>query len=152
MITEIKFKFGKGPGSKPETTKLTPVTVFVGPNNSGKSKVLSEIRRYCSSEERSPARDVILDHLEFEAVPQGDVEETIRRFTLPAPPNQPLQVDEILYGMPGRPHRVSRTDLAEKIRNATEPYFSWYYLEPNTLMLDGPNRINLINRQGEGTC
>jgi len=150
MITEIKFKFGKGPGAKPETTKLTPVTVFVGPNYSGKSKVLNEIRRYCSSEERSPAMDVILDRLEFAAVPEDEVEETIRRFTLPTPPNQPLQVGQILYGRPGRPHRVSRTDLPNSLRNATDPYFSWYYLEPNTLMLDGPNRINLISPQGAG--
>jgi len=150
MITEIKFKFGKGPGAKPETTKLTPVTVFVGPNYSGKSKVLNEIRRYCSSEERSPAMDVILDRLEFAAVPEDEVEETIRRFTLPTPPNQPLQVGQILYGRPGRPHRVSRTDLPNSLRNATDPYFSWYYLDPNTLMLDGPNRINLISPQGAG--
>jgi predicted ATPase len=150
MITEIKFKFGKGPGSKPEIVKLTPVTVFVGPNNSGKSKVLSEIRRYCSSEERSPATDVILDRLEFAAVPPEEVEETIRRFTLPTPPNQPLQVGQIQYGRPGQPHRVSRTDLANSLRNATDPYFSWYYLDPNTLMLDGPNRINLISPQGAG--
>jgi predicted ATPase len=151
MITDIKFKFGKGPGAKPETVKLTPVTVFVGPNNSGKSRVLSEIRRYCGSEERSPAMDVILDRLAFAAVSQEDVENAIRRFTLPTPPNQPLQMGEILYGKPGgRNYRVYRTDLADQIRNATDPFFSWYYLEPNTLMLDGPNRINLINPQGAG--
>jgi hypothetical protein len=61
-----------------------------------------------------------------------------------------LQRDEILYGTPGRQYRVSRTDLANYIRNANDPYFSWYYLEPNTLMLDGPNRINLINQQTAG--
>lgn len=65
MVTDITFKFGKAPTSPPETTKVVPITVFVGPNNSGKTKVLDEIRRYCS-DERSPTQNLILEHLSFD--------------------------------------------------------------------------------------
>jgi predicted ATPase len=147
IVTEIKFKFGKGPGTTPEVTKLTPVTVFVGPNNSGKSKVLAEIRRHCSSDEKSPETNLILDRLGFASLTQHDVDETIRRFTLPIPPSQPMQPDEVLYGSPQRPYRVSRTHLVQSLRNSASQYFPWYYLDLRTLMLDGPNRVNLINQQ-----
>jgi len=96
MITEIKFKFGKGPGANPEKTKLTPVTVFVGPNNSGKSRILAEIRRFVSAEEQSPLDYVLLDRLEFGSRPPQAIEETARRFSLPIPPGQPMQPGEVL--------------------------------------------------------
>ena len=39
MISNFRLKFGRAPALPPETITTTPVTVFVGPNNSGKSKV-----------------------------------------------------------------------------------------------------------------
>ncbi len=150
MITEITFKFGKGPGANPEKTKLTPVTVFVGPNNSGKSKVLAEIRRYCSSEERSPLTDVIVHHLEFAAPTAEAIEETIRRFTLPTPRDQPMQPGEILYGTSHHTYRLDKDRLSAAMQNPESYEFAWHYLEPNTLMLDGPSRIGLISQQTAG--
>jgi len=47
MIKRIKLKFGSSQTKPPLDTDLTPITVFVGPNNSGKSKVLIEIEKFC---------------------------------------------------------------------------------------------------------
>ncbi len=38
---------GRTPGSARSQVAACPVTVFVGPNNSGKSKVLMGIEQYC---------------------------------------------------------------------------------------------------------
>jgi predicted ATPase len=47
MISSLTLKFGRTPGTSGEPIEVTPVTVFVGPNNSGKSRILAEIERYC---------------------------------------------------------------------------------------------------------
>jgi hypothetical protein len=150
MGTEITFKFGKGPSVRPLTAKLTPVTVFVGPNNSGKSRILDEIRRYCSWEERSPRGYLILDHLNFDPLTTDVVEETIRRFTLVPPPNQPLQTGEILYGTQHQQFRINESELLANLGNPTSHNFLNCYLAFSTLMLDGPNRVALIGPQGAG--
>src|SRR6266852_3808118 len=150
MIIEIRFKFGKAPNAEPLTSRLTPVTVFVGPNNSGKSKVLNEIRRYCSPEERSPIQSVILSELAFAPIPHEAVEEAVRRFTLPIPSGQPMQSGEILYGTPRHSYRVYTSHLVEVLRDPNHSQYSWYYLEPNTLMLNGPSRVSLVDPQNAG--
>ncbi|WP_434379952.1 AAA family ATPase [Melittangium boletus] len=43
MLGKIRFKFGAGPGLPRLRYKPGAVTVFVGPNNAGKSRALSEI-------------------------------------------------------------------------------------------------------------
>ena len=70
MITTIKLKFGKAPGAASETINATPITIFVGPNNSGKSKVLSEIHEFCVRGSSS-ATDVILEEIEFKNLRQN---------------------------------------------------------------------------------
>jgi predicted ATPase len=49
MITELTLRFGSAPGIPAAPIPTTPVTVFVGPNNSGKSKVLAEIQCFCAN-------------------------------------------------------------------------------------------------------
>jgi hypothetical protein len=62
MIERIKLKFGSSPASPPVDFSVTPVTVFVGPNYSGKSKVLGEIASQCAGGQ--PVHDdVILSEL-----------------------------------------------------------------------------------------
>jgi AAA domain, putative AbiEii toxin, Type IV TA system len=150
MITNIAFKFGRGPHTAAESTKLATVTVFVGPNNSGKSKVLSEILHYCSGDEIS-STNVILAQLQFSPPSLAEAEETIRRHTLEPEPNQPMQEGEIIYGSQNGPiSRVQRDDLLLYMQEVAHDRFRYYYLRFKTLMLDGQSRINLVNAQGAG--
>jgi predicted ATPase len=64
MITNFQLKFGRVPGATGATIAATPVTVFVGPNNSGKSRILQEIERYCRSGQKD-ANSLLLADLEF---------------------------------------------------------------------------------------
>src|SRR5258708_37779480 len=118
MITEITLKFGKAPRLEPEPVKLTPITVFVGPNNAGKSKVLSEIRRFCSSQERF-TDDVILGGIRVEPLPPEETEETIRRFTFQPGSHQPMGPQEIAYGRPDR--QWSRLNMDDLVTHLSDP-------------------------------
>jgi predicted ATPase len=100
MIKTIKLKFGRGFGSASEEIATTPVTVFVGPNNSGKSKALAEINYYCSTGQRNTT-DVILDSIEFDTFPTEIAEEKIKKVTLQPHLNEALLPDYIIVGKRG---------------------------------------------------
>lgn len=97
MIKKIKLKFGRGFASIAEEINTTPVTVFVGPNNSGKSKALAEIHYYCSTGQKN-ATNVILDSIEFDVFTREIAEERITKVTLKPNHNEALQPDHIIVG------------------------------------------------------
>ena len=70
MIKSIILKFGHHQNQQSLKFDVTPITVFVGPNNSGKSKVLVEIENFCRRTTGQP-NDVILRQLEFEPLTRG---------------------------------------------------------------------------------
>jgi hypothetical protein len=151
MIKTIKLKFGRGLGSSPEEINTTPVTVFVGPNNSGKSKALAEIKYYCSTGQRN-ATDVILDYVVFDTFMPDVAEEKIRKVTLQPQPNESLLPDHILVGKKGARNQLPKQQLIDTFQNTNvQPQqFCQWYLAFNTLILDGRSRINLIELQAAG--
>ena len=151
MIHKIQLKFGKGPHTAPEPLLVTPVTVFVGPNNSGKSKVLSEIHQYCASGQQN-ATDVILDQIEFELVSAEVADEKIRHVTLKPHANEALLTDHVIVGKRGSRQQLNKQNLLQSFLNAntqSHQFCSWY-LQYNTMILDGQSRIGLVNQQGAG--
>ena len=71
MIENIQLKVGRSVGSLPQTIDTTPVTVFVGPNNSGKSMMLSEIHQLCMSGKPN-ASSKILENIKFKTSPKEE--------------------------------------------------------------------------------
>lgn len=151
MIKTIKLKFGRGFGSPPEEINTTPVTVFVGPNNSGKSKALAEINYYCSTGQRNTT-DVILDSAVFGNFLPEEAEEKIRKVTIQPRLNEALLPDHIFVGKRGTRNQVPRQQLVSIFQNTNgQPQqFCQWYLASNTLILDGRSRINLIGQQAAG--
>ncbi len=151
MIDTLSLKFGRALESQPETIHTTPVTVFVGPNNSGKSKVLAEVYQYCVSGRTNPS-DVIVEKITFADFKADFVEERIERVTLNPRPNERVGPDQIIVGKRGQRQRVRRSELLSSFLQANENArtFCSSYLSYNTLMLDGKNRINLVQDQNAG--
>ncbi|MEP0803328.1 AAA family ATPase [Funiculus sociatus GB2-M1] len=151
MIKTIKLKFGRGFGSASEKIVTTPVTVFVGPNNSGKSKALSEINYYCSTGQRNTT-DVILDSIEFDTFSTEIAEEKITKVTLQPHLNEGLLPEHIIVGKRGTRNQVHKQHLLNAFQNTnSQPQqFCQWYLASNTLILDGRSRINLIGQQSAG--
>jgi predicted ATPase len=82
MITRIKLKSGSSVTSPFLEFDLTPITVFVGPNNSGKSKVLMEIEED-SHMSNSNVPKLVLDEVTYMAMSEADITEDLRRLKEP---------------------------------------------------------------------
>src|SRR5207245_7508628 len=129
MIRSIVLKFGRAPGIAAEAVRVTPSTVFVGPNNSGKSKVLQELFRFFSTGQRS-STDLILDRVEFEELPHDRAEFQISRVTLPPHAGEAVQPQHIIVGKKGHSLQINRQDLLRAMEesNARPAQFCPWYI------------------------
>ena len=151
MIKTLSLKFGRAPGLPSETIPSAPVTVFVGPNNSGKSKILVEIHQYCTQGRRNVS-DVIVEQIGFESFSQESAEERLNHMTLPPNADDRLEPGQLIVGKRGIRRQVLREAFVASFLDpdAHARRFCQDYLIYHTLMLDGINRINLINDQDGG--
>lgn len=149
MISKLKLKFGSSPTKPTLETDTTPITVFVGPNNSGKSKVLIEIENFCRQGNIS-ATDVILSEINFSAIP--DPEGEINKHTLAPDLNEFVQPGNIIYGKGNRRNQVNRQNLVSFLSNVVGQRHNYcaYYVTFNTIRIDGGSRIKLIDPQPSG--
>ncbi|MGC9237488.1 MAG: hypothetical protein ACP5GF_11405 [Thiomonas sp.] len=151
MITSLQLKFGRVPGAPGEQIAVTPVTVFVGPNNSGKSRLLQEIERYCRNGNKD-ANALLLADLQFSGMDLANATSTVDRLRQLPNPGELQNVDHIIIGSRyGRFHVPisSFTQVVQSPSINTSWFCSWY-LTHFTLILDGKSRINLVNQQGAG--
>ncbi|MDE2463743.1 MAG: AAA family ATPase [Alphaproteobacteria bacterium] len=151
MISSFQLRFGRSPGAAGEDISATTVTIFVGPNNSGKSQVLREIERHCRMGQKD-ANDRLLAELTFRGLDQARASQSIERIRTPPYPGEAQQVDHIFVGSKYGRQQVSFTTLAQVIQApATNlPFFCQSYLRHLTLMLDGFSRIGLVSPQAAG--
>lgn len=151
MIKSIQLKFGRAPGLAPVNIDPSAVTVFVGPNNSGKSKILREIQQFCSSGNKNKS-DVIVESIEFEGFTSELAEKKVQGITLRPHVGEATQAGHIFIGKRGTRHHVPKAELLASLQNpnAKRVQFCQWYLAFNTLMLDGQSRISLVNDQKAG--
>jgi ABC-type cobalamin/Fe3+-siderophores transport system ATPase subunit len=148
MIRNIRLKFGSTPNKPKLEFDTTPVTIFVGPNNSGKSKILQEIQQFCQNGQMN-VNNALLENIEFNGV--GDPEKVISELTMPSNKGEFLQPGHIIYGKGGWRNQVNRQNLINWLSNPNQKNnFCSYYTSFNTLRIDGGSRINLINQQPAG--
>lgn len=151
MISSFQLKFGRSPGAPGEAIATTPVTVFVGPNNSGKSRVLREIERYCRTGQKD-ANDLLLGELTFSGLTPERATQSIERIRQPPHPGEAQHVDHIFVGSKYGRQQVQVASLKGFIEAPTSNVaaFCQWYLTHLTLMLDGSSRIGLVGQQGAG--
>ena len=147
MISKLKIKFGSAPTKPALETDLTPITVFVGPNNSGKSKILIEIQNFCNNGIVSTT-DVILNELIF--TPLTDPNGEINKHTLSPNQNEFIQPNHIIYGKGTWRNQIDRNSLLQYLSNTTNQYYCAFYVSFNTVRIDGGSRISLIQPQAAG--
>ena len=151
MIKDIKLKFGRAEGLAPESIEAMPITVFVGPNNSGKSKILTEIQQFCASGSRN-ANNLLIESIGLSPVAEEILDKKIQGVTLKPNPGEALHPGHIFVGKGPTRRQVSQTAFKQALKtpNAQPTHTCQWYLAYNTLILNGNNRINLVNQQAAG--
>lgn len=148
MTKEMKLKFSHGPSVAPENINLTPVTVFVGPNNSGKSKILSEIHQLCMTGTQ-PTTNAILDLITFDEFTPDSAKQHIAELKLTPRKNEALPADHIVVGKWNERIITPYITLTSSLQkpNINQNNFCRLYLRSKTLILDGKNRIDLVKEK-----
>lgn len=151
MIKNIKLKFGRAEGLAPESISAMPITVFVGPNNSGKSKILTEIQQFCASGNRN-TNNVIIDSIELSSFSDEILDKKVKGVTLKPNPGEAQHPGHIFVGKGPTRHQVNEAQFRQALQSAnSQPtHTCQWFLAYNTLILNGSNRINLVNQQAAG--
>lgn len=149
MITSLKIKFGSSQTKPPLEAKTTPITIFVGPNNSGKSKILMEIQAFCNNGSTN-STDVILRDLDFAPLPDPEAE--INKYTLTPNQGEFIQPQNVLFGKGDWRSQIDKNSLISYLSDPIQQKnnFCRYYVTFNTLRIDGGSRISLVNDQPAG--
>lgn len=152
MITHLQLRLGSSLGQPPLSVETAPsVTIFVGPNNSGKSQTLREIFSFCQSGTVNFASRIV-EKLIFLDRNRDDVLKEFETFIQEPNINETVGQGITIVKVGLERFHVN-TDLfvnACITPNARSNQFANWYLKHRTLNLDGPGRIGLVNSQGRG--
>jgi hypothetical protein len=153
MIEALRLKLGSAPGQPPVHVDQPAVTVFVGPNNSGKSHVLREILSACH--DGGMQNFLILDALVFEALTEAEAEAELEKIRVEPHLGENVPKDQSVVEVNGErlrchnPHYIrARCDPNAKDHRST--HYAQYHARFYTLNLDGPSRIGLVSAQARG--
>ncbi len=129
----------------------TPMTIFVGPNNSGKSKVLMEIMGFCDNGPQ--AYQAVLESLDFNPLERHKAEEAIEKISVSPMPGESINQGHILVG-DGRRGRLQLPYehflmILNNPHGNIQPFCNWF-VRFQTLLLDGRSRMNLVADQPGG--
>jgi predicted ATPase len=149
LVKHITLKFGAYLGQSPLELVPTGITLFVGPNNSGKSLVLREIEKFCAT--NSSEGNHVLSSVGF----QFPDAETLR-MEISASKTVPNQGETVADGhilvqrintYPGlRPREVvPLLHVPNWILNNDHYSLTRYYISLLTIRLDGATRTTLLN-------
>jgi hypothetical protein len=158
MIEQIKFKAGPSPTSPSLVLDIAPTTVFVGPNNSGKSRVLIELEGWSGVGEY--AQSVVIEQVDFAKINQVSLESELESLKVPANPGESRHSGHVYVSRAG-------TDLKQTSNNSAAIYLPSLIIEATTgvakgngayasyrklftLRLDGNSRLGLLAERDAG--
>lgn len=149
MITHLKLKFGSSSGQSALVIETPPsVTIFVGPNNSGKSLALRELHQFCTSRKVNAAT-LIVDGVVFEDRDTEIVQEEFKANQVSPNSGESVAENHSIIMVGGKRQHVPTTAYIEAVAspNQHQKQFASWHLKHLTLNLDGPSRIGLVGPQ-----
>ena len=148
IVVEVLLRIGRTPSQDALQFPLQSLTVFVGPNNSGKSLVLQEIRTFVRDEVR--AKQNIIHSLRFR--PPDDIKHEIDRVKFTPERETPLRDGYIRTGDDRGFREMLESDFRSVLGNpeSNTSVFCGAYLQYRMLFLDGKTRIGLVVEQEAG--
>ena len=107
MISLIGLQAGPVSNATGTAFDASTLTIFVGPNHSGKSKVLREVGIYCSVGKKDLGM-VVLDRLEFRKLSEIEAEEAIQKIRLSPNESEVVEPGNIIIGTRSARMHVNR--------------------------------------------
>lgn len=150
LIEEVRFRFGAGQGSDPLVLDTPTVTIFVGPNNSGKSMVLREIAEFSS---KGDTHRAILDGLKFRKHSDEEIDEILDAWTDNSlNPGEHVNPGYVYFKVGNWRPLIYVPNFRQSLQNPDENinHFAEFYAAKHMLILDGPSRIGLAAKQDRG--
>ncbi|MBS7202927.1 MAG: AAA family ATPase [Haemophilus parainfluenzae] len=155
MLKKLKLQAGTYPSSDENLEiELSPVTVFIGPNNSGKSQALIEIEGWITKGKTELLN--VISNLEFESLTREQVyEKMLDRIKIaPSKDFTPYSNDNLWIGKYGNNQQIYLPDLINTALSPSKENFKNSQLAEVlsyfTTRLDGYNRLYLVNSQNAG--
>ena len=105
MIDRIKLKFGASSTAAALEFAVTPITIFVGPNHSGKSKLIREIAELFRHGSAINGK-VIADEIQLRAYSREEAESALAELELAPIPGDRVFPDHVLVGRNGVRNQV----------------------------------------------
>ncbi|WP_189340237.1 MULTISPECIES: AAA family ATPase [unclassified Mesorhizobium] len=126
------------------------ITIFVGPNNSGKSLALSEIQQWLSQGHLKNTS--LLAEMEFSPLTAEEADAYIGTVRALPRLDENLGAEFIVVQLPNGRNHVHRQNFAVSLANPQKDpaNFARMYAIHKSLNLDGPARVNLCNPQDRG--
>ncbi|HTG66073.1 MAG TPA: ATP-binding protein [Flavobacterium sp.] len=159
MIKQLKFKFGPVDFDNKLEVQPTPITIFVGPNNSGKSRALIEIENFCRSGKQNN-NSLIFEKILYEPYREEDFISELEKIIVEPNINDNIKEGDIVISkLKAQTNQVNRFITAKNnlVLEATGSGTSMYiipkyplYVDLYTLRLDGTNRLNLLSEKEAG--
>lgn len=150
LIEEVKLRFGADQVSCPLVLDKPAVTIFVGPNNSGKSLVLREI---ADLSRQGNTHRTILDSVKFRKHSTNEIDTILKAWTdHKRNPREADHPDHVYLKFGPWRENVYVPSFYEALKNpeGNIDAFARYYAAHHTLILDGPGRIGLTAQQDRG--
>ena len=156
MLTKISFNAGSSLGKPGLEFALSPVTIFVGPNNSGKSRALIEIEGWVTRAQGPEGQ--VIKQLEFEPWDRAAFESEVAKIEVQPALSETVNPDHVLLAKL-RPQdnsaarvQINREALFNDATNPNGKHRHHYanYLALYTLRLDGRNRLSLTDDKPSG--
>ena len=156
MLKQLRLRAGSGPTQPPLEIQLSPVTIFVGPNNGGKSRALIEIEWWLTRD--TPPDGRVIDKLEFEPWTLATLKEEIAKIEVEPDFAEVRHPEHILVSKlkpqdnTGARLQIYLPGLEREAQNPNVPQRQHYssFLSLFTLRLDGKNRLALTEQQPAG--
>lgn len=157
MIDRIKLKFGASPTAAPLEFAVTPITIFVGPNYSGKSKLIREISELIQHG-RATSERVIAEEIRLRAYTQHEAQSALTELELEPNPGEMVHPGHVVVGSNGARNQIQLSVMVDALVNFnTHPdnhngkhRLAESILRHKLRMLDGQGRIGLSNDQNVG--
>ncbi|MFB5089761.1 AAA family ATPase [Psychrobacillus sp. PGGUH221] len=151
MISKIGLKFGATPESDNLEITTTPVTVFVGPNNSGKSKLLREIFNFCKEGQHNTQNQILVD-IEFKDENHEFGKRALAHLIKKPTPQDTITPGNVIVGDFSDRIQVNEERFINMFDNPNENKYEFCrnFLRYNSLFLNGQSRMDLINSQPAG--